>query len=203
MMVATPRGPDHAERLFAGFLHAQGLEGILNPAAGQLLDRFDRVGPAGVDHVGGAEMLGHVELRALDVDRDDAPGAGDGGAVDGRQADAAAADHRHRAADLDLGGVDHRAEAGGDAAADQRGPVERHVVADFDQGVLVDQHVFGERRQREELVHVAAVLGHARGLAVAARDFRVLQLNGRPVVQYSQWPQNTDRQVMTWSPGLT
>ena len=29
------------------------------------------------------------------------------------------------------------------------------------------------------------------------------QLNGRPVVQYSQWPQNTERQVMTWSPGLT
>ena len=26
---------------------------------------------------------------------------------------------------------------------------------------------------------------------------------GRPVVQNSQWPQKTDRQVMTWSPGFT
>jgi hypothetical protein len=30
-----------------------------------------------------------------------------------------------------------------------------------------------------------------------------VQMAGRPVVQFSQVPQNTDRQVMTWSPFLT
>ena len=49
--------------------------------------------------------------------------------------------------------LNHRADAGGDAAADQRGAVERHVVADFHDGVFVHQHAFGERRQVQELEH--------------------------------------------------
>ena len=51
------------------------------------------------------------------------------------------------------GGAEHRADAGGDAAADERGAVERHVVADLHQRVLVHEHLLGERAAVDELVH--------------------------------------------------
>ena len=56
-----------------------------------------------------------------------------------------------------------------------------------------------------ELVHrLAAVAGEAPGARPAAASRLVLVAErGCPVRQCSQWPQNTDRQVMTWSPGLT
>ncbi len=57
-----------------------------------------------------------------------------------------------------LAGVDHRAHAGGHAAADQGGAVERHVLADGDAGVLVDQHLLGEGREVQVLVHRPAGL---------------------------------------------
>jgi hypothetical protein len=42
-------------------------------------------------------------------------------------------------------------------------------------------------------------------LATPGSSFTLVsvQMAGRPVVQFSQVPQNTDRQVMTWSPLLT
>ncbi len=44
-----------------------------------------------------------------------------------------------------------------------------------------------------------------RRLATPGSIFTLVsvQMNGRPVVQLSQVPQNTERQVMTWSPFLT
>ena len=60
--------------------------------------------------------------------------------------------YRNRRARLDFGGVDHGADAGGDAAADQRGAIERHVGADLHDRVFVHQHAFGERRQIQELI---------------------------------------------------
>ena len=44
-----------------------------------------------------------------------------------------------------------------------------------------------------------------RRLATPGSIFTLVsvQMAGRPVVQFSQVPQNTDRQVMTWSPFLT
>src|SRR5206468_6333609 len=55
----------------------------------------------GRDAVGGAEALGHLELARQRVDRDDLRGARDPRALDRRDADAAAADHHHRAAERD------------------------------------------------------------------------------------------------------
>ena len=55
------------------------------------------------------------------------------------------------------GGVQHRADAGGDAAADQRGAVERHVVANLHDGVLVHEHPFGIGREVGELIDGLAV----------------------------------------------
>ena len=67
---------------------------------------------------------------------------------------------------LTPGGIHHRAVAGDDAAADQRGQFERHVLADFDDGVFVHQHLLGERRQVEELVELLrARPGQPVGLA--------------------------------------
>ena len=64
----------------------------------------------------------------------------------------AAADHRDRCARLDLRGVNHRADTGGDAAADQCGAVQRHVFADLRHRMLVHQHVFGEGTEVGELL---------------------------------------------------
>ena len=75
---------------------------------------------AGVDEVGGAELLGRLALQLDRVDREDAAGAGDARALDHGLADAAAADDRDGRARLDLRGVERRADAGGDAAADER-----------------------------------------------------------------------------------
>ena len=100
---------------------------------------------------------------------------------------------------VNLGGVHHRAVAGDDAAADQRREIERHVLADFDDGVLVHQHLLGEGRQVEELVELLrARPGQPVGLRRAASSRSVsVQSTVRPVVQLSQVPQNTDRQVTT------
>ena len=77
-------------------------------------------------------------------------------AVHRRQPDAAAADHRDGAARLDLRRIEHRADAGHHAAADQRGAVQRDARVDLHHGMLVHQHLLGEHREVERLVqHLA------------------------------------------------
>jgi hypothetical protein len=79
----------------------------------------------------------------------------------------------------------------------------RHVARDLHQRMLVNQHLLGKRRQVQKLVDVPAVpaqaLGRARGILTSG----VWQIDMCPVRQYSQCPQNTDRQVITGSPGFT
>ena len=84
-------------------------------------DVGDRVALVGLHEVGGAELLGHLELRLEHVDGDDLLGAGDLGALDHVEADAAAADDRDRVALADVGGVEGGTDAGEHAAADERG----------------------------------------------------------------------------------
>jgi hypothetical protein len=136
---------------------------------------LDRVAVGGVDHVGGAELFGQLQLGGHAVDGDDPAGAGDGRAVDGGQAHAAAADHGHGLARTDAGGVDHRADAGHHRAADQGGAVEGHVLADGDAGVLVHQHHLGEGRQVQELRH----LGLAGSGEVLAEQAGLVALGAR------------------------
>jgi hypothetical protein len=69
---------------------------------------------------------------------------GDAGALDGRDADTAAAEHDDRRAGRDLGGVDRGAGPGHDAAADERRHVEGDVVVDLDDALLGQQRVLGE-----------------------------------------------------------
>ena len=65
-------------------------------------------------------------------------------------------------------GVDHGADARHHRATDQRCAVERHVLADLHAGMLVDQHLLGERRQVQELVHRVGVFGEPRRVALLA-----------------------------------
>ncbi len=138
----------------------------MHAAAGEVHDLLDRVAVRRIDHVGGPEHLGQVQLRADHVHGDDAAGAGDGRAVDRRQADPAAADHRHGFTSPHIGRLDHRADAGGHRAADQGGAVQGHVLAHGHAGVLVDQHLFGEGGQVEELVHAGRGLSQAGFVAL-------------------------------------
>ena len=63
----------------------------------------------------------------------------------------------------DLGGVDRRAPAGDDAAAEQAGPVERDVVVDLDAAGLVDDRVVAEGAEQAHEPEVLALGVVARG----------------------------------------
>ena len=112
--------------------------------------------------MGGAEGRGQVTLELHRVDGEDHFGAGDAGALHGGGPDAADADHGHVVTGLHVGRVDRRAPAGGDAAADEAGLVERDVVEDLHAGGLVDHRVGGERAEADHGgdVLAAGVVAH-------------------------------------------
>ncbi|MBA7651456.1 hypothetical protein ES703_59275 [subsurface metagenome] len=84
-----------------------------------------------VDEVGHAESLAPRLALGVDIDADDHVGAGEPEPLDHVEADAAEPEHDRFRALLDLGRVDHRADACRDAAADVADLVERRVLADF------------------------------------------------------------------------
>ena len=88
--------------------------------------------------------------------------------------DAAEAEHHHVGARLDLGGVDHRADAGGHAAADVADLVERRVLADLRHRDLGQHGVVGERRA----AHVVVDLLSAQREAAGAVRHEALALRG-------------------------
>src|SRR6185312_17298890 len=107
------------EGLLVGLRPAEGLDHHVGAVpAGQLLDPGDRVGVPRVDHVGGAEALGPLQLPVVHVHRDDGVRAGQVGAGDRTVAHAAAADHRDALAAGHAAGVDGGADAGHHAAAE-------------------------------------------------------------------------------------
>ena len=73
---------------------------------------------------------------------------------------------------FDGGGVDDRADPRGHRAADQRRPVQRHVVADLGESVLVDEHLLGERGQVQELVDGLVPAGEPRRLVQTRASLR-------------------------------
>jgi len=91
------------------------------------------------------------------VDGDDAAGAGDRGAVDGRQGP-----RRRKPITATVSpagrwrcGSPRRCRWSPRSRSGRRGPAA--CPCDRDAGVLVDQHLFGEGRQVQILVHVAAI----------------------------------------------
>ena len=104
------------------------------------------------------------------VHRDDLPRAADARTLHDRQADAAATEHRNGLAGLHARTAQCRADAGQHAAAHQRGAVQRDFRIDAHDGVLVQQHVVGVTADGGEQAQRLAVLRHARGGGIIARD---------------------------------
>src|SRR5665213_4414089 len=71
---------------------------------GEGLHGCDHVFARGVDHVGGPELTGHLELAGVEIDGDDRGGAGQHRTGDGRAAHAAAPEHGHRVTQAHLAG---------------------------------------------------------------------------------------------------
>ncbi|KAG1248519.1 hypothetical protein G6F68_013765 [Rhizopus microsporus] len=104
-----------------------------------------------------------LELGRIGIHRDDAAGLGLARTLDHRQADAAAAEHRHAVAFLHLGGVVHRADAGGDAAAEQADVFRVRVRIDLRQRHFGHYGVLAEGRAAHVVVQRLAVVAEAAG----------------------------------------
>ncbi|KAG0733056.1 hypothetical protein G6F23_013714 [Rhizopus arrhizus] len=78
-------------------------------------------------------------------------------------ADAAEAEHRHAVAFLHLGGVVHRADAGGDAAAEQADVFRVRVRIDLRQRHFGHYGVLAEGRAAHVVVQRLAVVAEAAG----------------------------------------
>ena len=158
----------------------------------------------------GAELHRLLALELDRVDGDDPLGAGELGALDGVGADAADTDDGDRVAGLDLGGVDRRAPAGDDAAAEQAGPLERHVLVDLDAARLVDDGVMGERaeqahRQPEVLALRAWWRAVPSDICMPMRSdaTEVAQVRSGRSSSSGQRPQAGMNPNTTWSPGAS
>ena len=167
---------EHRDRLRDDRRHAGRLEGEVDAvAARELANGGDGIDRGGVDRVRGAEALRPGELGGRDVDRDQALGAGDPGALERGQPDPAQADHGDACARPDLRRLQRGTDAGGDAAAQETGSGERSSVAS-DRLRGVHDGPRGERAERERSREWGGVPGppNARRLdphvRAAARD---------------------------------
>ena len=148
--VVPPR-PGHGDGLLHGGHQADALEDEVGAAAGELC-----TAATGSPSVASMQSVA-PSFWARSNFQDWAsmamilPGADDAGALERRQPHAAAADDHDARAGRDVHRVERGAEPGGDPAADQRGPVEGHVVADLHQRALGAEHLLGEGRQVREL----------------------------------------------------
>src|SRR5690348_6721075 len=153
-------------------------EGIGHLAAGQQPDDRASLGHARRG-VGSAELHRPLALGFHRVDRDDVPRPGDPGALDGVGADTADAHDHDGVARLDLGGAHGAAVAGGHAAADQRGLVERGAVVHLHHRLGRDHRVLGEGAEQ---AHLAEAL--AAGVeAVGAVELRAVDEEHAEVAQ--------------------
>ena len=118
----------------------------------------------------GPDPLGHLQLGVEHVDADDLPGAADPGALDDRQPDAAASEHRDGLPGLEPRRAQRGSDAGEDAAAHERGPVERQRGIDLHHRVLVQQHALGVAADADELAERLASLREPRLPRLRARD---------------------------------
>jgi len=111
-----------------------------------------------VDKVRRSELLRPLLLTAIDINDNDLARALLHSPLDDRQSDAAGAENRNVVARLDLGGLDGRAVAGRDSAAEETRPVHRRVGRDGDDGDVGHDGVLregGGAHEMEELFALA------------------------------------------------
>jgi hypothetical protein len=119
-------------------------------------------------------LAGEFELAAQHVDSDHAARAGKDSAVYGREADAATTDHDDGRTRFHLGSVNDGADAREDTAADQGRAVQRHVRTNLHNGILMHEHLLGERRQVRELMNQLALQPEPFSLARRQLDVDAL-----------------------------
>ena len=137
----------HRETLFRSSFHAHRLEAVVHTATGDVLNRLHGVVLAGVHDMGCAHCLGKLKLGLDHVDSNDLVCPGDTSSLDCRQTNAASTHNTDRLARCDLGCAKDGTKPCGHTATNESGLVERHVLVDLYQCVLVHQHHLGERRQ--------------------------------------------------------
>ncbi len=115
-----------------------------------------------IDEVGHTEAFTPFPLVVVDIDTDDLVGADHFQALDDIEADTAETEDHGIGAGLDTGRIDHGADAGGHAAADVAGLVERRIVADLGQGNFRQDRVVGEGRAAHIMIDRLALVGKAR-----------------------------------------
>src|SRR3990167_194195 len=125
-----------------------------------------------------AESAAPFFLGVVDVDADDHVRPRYPRALQHVEADAAKSEHDDILAGPHLRRVDHGADAGGDAAADIAGLVERRVLADFRDRDLRQYGKVREGRTAHIVVDRLALVGEARG-AVRHQTLALRGANGR------------------------
>src|SRR5690606_24995815 len=98
----------------------------------------------GVDEVGSTQPPGAVAPGPVDIHADDAAGTGHPGTDARRQTDAAQTEDGHRGAGFHLGGIEHRADTGGDPATEQANLFQRRIFLDLGHRHFRYHRVFGE-----------------------------------------------------------
>ena len=88
-------------------------------------------------------MACESEFVIKNVDRDDALCTRQCGCHHGVQTDSAEPQYRDRGAGWDRCGIDHRADAGDDGAAEEGSVFQRDVFLDWDNGPFGEDHVLG------------------------------------------------------------
>lgn len=145
------------------------VEGVVASAVGhldQLLLNSLVLEVLGVDEVGGAELLGPLLLRVVDVDYDDLARALLHRSLDDGETDAAGTEDGDVGALLDTataGGDDGRAVTGCDTAAEQAGTVHRGLVCDGYDGDVGHDGVLRKGAGAHEVQEVLALALEARG----------------------------------------
>src|SRR5262245_37155639 len=101
--------------------------------------------------------------RGIEVDTDDHVRSRHAGALDHVEADAAKTEYHYIRARLNLGRIDHRADAGGDPTADITDLVEWRVFADLGHRDFGQHREVGERRTSHVVIQRFATEREAAG----------------------------------------
>src|ERR1700730_7442362 len=144
---------------------AGAVEGVIGAAVGQGDQMLDDIAIdlLGVDEMRHAEAAAPFFLGIVDIDADDFVGTNHPRALDNIEADAAEAENDHIGARRDLGGVDHRADARGYAAADVTDLVERRIRADLGDRDLRQHGIIRECRAAHIVEDRLALVAETRG----------------------------------------